>query len=236
MIADTAAHIKTHRTRKSGARVVKAVHGLRKAEPDPQFELDMAAHLREQLTREQLLEAFSDHACGANPIDVIMRRVCLRALVKTLGAGANIRKNVSVIHPETFEIGDGVFIGEQTIIQGRFDGRCVIGNGVWIGPQSYFDARDLVIEECVGWGPGAKILGSEHTGSPAGVPLIQSDLKIAPVRICAGADIGVNSIILPGVTVGREAIVGAGAVLTKDVPDFATVAGVPAGIIGWRKP
>jgi acetyltransferase-like isoleucine patch superfamily enzyme len=235
MIANTA-HIKTHRTRKSGTRVVKAVHGLRKVAPDPQFELDMAAHLREQLSREQLLEAFSHHAYGTSPIDIMMRRVCLRALVKTLGDGANIRKNVSVIHPETFEIGDGVFVGEQTIIQGRFDGRCVIGNGVWIGPQSYFDARDLVIEERVGWGPGAKVLGSEHTGSPAGVPLIQSDLKIAPVRICAGADIGVNSIILPGVTVGREAIVGAGAVLTKDVPDFATVAGVPARVISWRKP
>jgi acetyltransferase-like isoleucine patch superfamily enzyme len=235
MVPDTA-RIKTHRTRKSGTRVVKAVHGLRTVEPDPQFELDMAAHLKEQLTREQLLEAFSDHASGTNPIDVIMRRVCLRALVKRLGAGANIRRNVSVIHPETFEIGEGVFVGEQTIIQGRFDGRCVIGDGVWIGPQSYFDARDLVIEERVGWGPGAKVLGSEHTGSPAGVPLIQSDLKIAPVRICAGADIGVNSIILPGVTVGREAIVGAGAVLTKDVPDYATVAGVPARVIGWRKP
>jgi acetyltransferase-like isoleucine patch superfamily enzyme len=235
MIADTT-HIKTHRTRKSGTRVVQAVHGLRKVAPDPQFELDMAAHLREQLSREQLLEAFSHHAYGTSPIDIMMRRVCLRALVKTLGDGANIRKNVSVIHPETFEIGDGVFVGEQTIIQGRFDGRCVIGNGVWIGTQSYFDARDLVIEERVGWGPGAKVLGSEHTGSPAGVPLIQSDLKIAPVRICAGADIGVNSIILPGVTVGREAIVGAGAVLTKDVPDFATVAGVPARVISRRKP
>jgi acetyltransferase-like isoleucine patch superfamily enzyme len=165
-----------------------------------------------------------------------MRRVCLRALVNELGAGANICKSVSVIHPETFKIGDGVFIGEQTIIQGRFDGRCVIGSGVWIGPQSYFDARDLIIGERVGWGPGAKVLGSEHTGLPADVPLIETDLKIAPVRICAGADIGVNSIILPGVTVGREAIVGAGAVLTKDVPDFATVAGVPARVIGRRKP
>jgi acetyltransferase-like isoleucine patch superfamily enzyme len=80
----------------------------------------------------------------------------------------------------------------------------------------------------------AKVLGSEHIGSPAGVPVIQSNLKIAPVWICAGADIGVNAIILPGVTVGREAIVGAAAVLTKDVPEFATVAGVPARIIGRR--
>lgn len=229
-------HTKTHRTETSGTRIVRAIHGLRTVEPDPQFELDMAAHLREQLTREQLLEAFSDYGRGTNPIDIIMRRVCLRALVKWLGAGANIRQDVSVIHPETFEIGDGVFIGEQTIIQGRFDGRCVIGNRVWIGPQSYFDARDLVIEDYVGWGPGAKVLGSEHTGSPNGVPVIQSDLKIAPVRICAGADVGVNSVVLPGVTVGRGAIVGAGAVLTKDVPDYATVVGVPARVVSQRKP
>jgi acetyltransferase-like isoleucine patch superfamily enzyme len=62
------------------------------------------------------------------------------------------------------------------------------------------------------------------------------DASHSPVRICAGADIGANAIILPGVTMGREAIVGAGALPTKDVPDFATVVGVPAQIIGLRKP
>jgi acetyltransferase-like isoleucine patch superfamily enzyme len=230
------AHPDTHRTAKSGSRVVSAIHGLRKVDPDPQFERDMAAHLKGQLAREKLQEAFAVHGRGTNPIDVIMRRVCLRALVERLGSGVTIRKDVSVIHPETFEIGDGVFIGEQTIIQGRYDGRCVVGNRVWIGPQSYFDARDLVIEDCVGWGPGAKVLGSEHIGAPNGIPVIQSDLKIAPVRICAGADVGVGAIILPGVTVGCGAIVGAGAVVTKDVPDYATVIGVPAHVISHHKP
>ena len=217
----------------SSARTVKAVHGVREVGPDPQFELDMAADLRGRLGSEQLLEAFTQYADGAGYIDTLMRRICLRALVKKLGSGVTIRRNVSVIHPETFEIGDRVFIGEQTILQGRFDGRCAIGAGVWIGPQSYFDARDLVIEEYVGWGPGAKVLGSEHTGLPTDIPLIQTDLQILPVRIGAWADIGVNAVILPGVTVGRGAIVGAGAVVTKDVPDFAKVAGVPARVIGW---
>lgn len=231
MIMDNAAE---GPSRGSGcSRVVKAVHGLRKIEPDPQFELDMAAHLRAHLDRNQLAEAFSRHVNDASPIDELMRRVCLRALVKTMGSGLNIRRGLSIIHPETFEIGDGVFFGEQTILQGRFDGRCVIGTGVWIGPQSYFDARDLVLEDYVGWGPGAKVLGSEHTGHPPDVPFIQTDLRIAPVRVCAWADIGVNAIILPGVTVGRGAMVGAGAVVTRDVPDFAKVAGVPARLIGW---
>ena len=110
---------------------------------------------------------------------------------------------------------NGVFIGAQAYIQGRFDGTCVIGDNVWIGPQAYFDARDLVIEEYVGWGPGAKVLGSAHTGMPVDVPIVRTDLEIRPVRIGAWADIGTNATILPGVTVGKGAIVGAGAVVTQ---------------------
>jgi len=218
---------------KVGVRTVKAVHGLRKSVADPQFELDLAANLRETLNREQLLDAFKRYAQRSDYIDILMRRACFRALVKLVGSGFIIGNNVSLTNPETFEIGDRVFVGDQAIIQGRFDGRCVIGNGVWIGPQSYFDARDLVIGDSVGWGPGAKVLGSEHTGLPSEIPLIQTDLIIAPVRIGAWADIGMNAVILPGITVGRGAVVGAGAVVTRDVPDFAKVAGVPARVIGW---
>lgn len=226
--------LRPHRTVKSGVRIVKAVHGVKITSPDPQFELDFATHLAESLTRAQLIEVFSRHASLDGPIDALMRRICFRSLAKVVGCGLKVQKNVSLLHPETFEIGDGVFLGEQTFIQGRYDGRCVIGNNVWIGPQSYFDARDLIIEDYVGWGPGAKVLGSEHTGRPGGIPVIQTDLKIAPVRIRAWADIGMNAVILPGVTVGRSAIVGAGAVVTQDVPDFATVAGVPAQVIAMR--
>jgi acetyltransferase-like isoleucine patch superfamily enzyme len=136
---------------------------------------------------------------------------------------------------ETFEIGDGVFIGSQSFIQGRIHGRCVIGDKVWVGPQAYFDARDLIIEEYVGWGPGAKVLGSGHTGTPVDIPIVQTDLEIKPVKIESWADIGVNAIILPGVTVGKGSQVGAGATVTKDVPPYAIVAGVPARIIGWRR-
>ena len=219
---------------KVGVRTVRAVHGLRKSEPDPQFELDLAATFREHMSHGQLLEAFRRHAQGASYLDVLLRKVCFRALVKSVGSGLAIGNNVSLVNPETFEIGDQVFIGDQVIIQGRFDGRCVIGDGVWIGPQSYFDARDLVIGNSVGWGPGAKVLGSEHSGCPIDVPLIQTDLIIAPVHINAWADIGVNAIILPGITIGRGAIVGAGSVVTRDVPDFAKVAGVPARVVGTR--
>jgi len=95
-----------------------------------------------RLNGEQLLDAFTQYTIGAG---------------YKLDSGATIRRNVSIIHPEAFEIGDRVFFGEQTIIQGRFDGPCVIGEGVWIGPQSYFDARKLVVEDHVGWVPSTQV-------------------------------------------------------------------------------
>ena len=115
---------------------------------------------------------------------------------------------------------------------GRFDGTCRIGNHVWIGPQAYFDARDLVLEDYVGWGPGAKVLGSTHTAEPIEVPIITTGLVIQPVRVRLGADIGMNSSILPGVQIGAHSIVGAGSVVTHDVPDYAIVAGGSGNGVG----
>ena len=97
------------------------------------------------------------------------------------------------------------------------------------------DARNLILEDYVGWGPGAKVLGSSHTGLPIDRPIIETDLEIRPVRVEAWADIGTGAVILPGVTVGKGSIVGAGAVVTRDVPPFAIVAGVPARFLRWRE-
>jgi acetyltransferase-like isoleucine patch superfamily enzyme len=215
-------------------RIVKAVHGRTEIVDDPDFEIGLSDELRTKYDRKDLIALYRRFSGGADPVDTLIRRAALRALALRFGRGVTIEPNVSVKHPETFQIGSGVFIGEQAVLHGRFDGTFQIGDGTWIGPQAYFDARDLIIGSDVGWGPGAKVLGSEHTGRPIDVPIIATDLMIGPVRIEDWADIGVNAMILPGRIVGRGAIVGAGAVITKDVPAFAKVAGVPAVVIGWR--
>jgi acetyltransferase-like isoleucine patch superfamily enzyme len=211
------------------------VHGRRAIDPDPPFERELSDALRARHEPKALLEMYGRFSHGEGDSDALMRRVICRAMVKRIGDGAHIGRGVLWRHPETFEIGSGVFIGDQAILQGRFDGRCVIGDHVWVGPQSFFDARDLVLEDYVGWGPGARVLGSMHTGVPADVPIIQTDLTIRPVRIGAWSDIGVSVVVLPGVTVGRGAIVGAGAVVTTDVDPFTIVAGVPARVVRRRE-
>jgi acetyltransferase-like isoleucine patch superfamily enzyme len=215
-------------------RIVKAVHGQQSLRVDPGFETGLSEHLRSHYDKNGLVELYARFAGGDGEFDGLMRRAIWRAVARQFGHSVRISGHVGFKHLETFEIGSGVFIGAQTYIQGRYDGTCVISDHVWIGPQSYFDARDLILEEYVGWGPGAKVLGSTHTGKPLDLPIIQTDLEIKPVRICAYADIGTNAVILPGVTVGKGSIVGAGAVVTRDVPPYAVVAGVPARFLHWR--
>ena len=164
-----------------------------------------------------------------------MRRAVWRALARRFGHGVRIGRGAIAAHPETFEIGDGVFIGEQAFIQGRVR-TAAASSATTPGSDRRATSTRATSSSgsYVGWGPGAKALGSQHTGQPPDVPIIQTDLEIKPTRIGAWADIGVNAVILPGVTVGKGAIVGAGAVVTRDVDPFSIVAGVPAKFLRWR--
>ena len=136
-------------------RIVKAVHGLKVASADPEFESGLSDFLRTTYERKNLIELYGQFTGDEdnNSFHALMRRAIWRAVARKFGNGVSIASNVGFKHLETFEIGSGVTIGSQSFIQGRFDGTCIIGDHVWIGPQSYFDARDLVIEEYVGWGP-----------------------------------------------------------------------------------
>ena len=217
-----------------GERAVAAVHGNKGIEPDPPFEIGVSQALAKHYTSPALVEQYSRFANGEGMLDALMRRAIWRAIARKFGHAVQIGTGVSFKHLETFEIGDGVYIGAQSYIQGRFDGTTKIGNHVWIGPQAYFDARHLTLEDYVGWGPGAKVLGSSHTGLPIDQPIIQTDLEIRPVRVQEGADVGTGAILLPGVTIGKGSIIGAGAVVTRDIPPFSIFVGVPARFLRWR--
>ncbi len=219
---------------KTNARRVAAVHGKRSA-ATPDFERGLVEALRETYALPALVELYARFANGDGMLDALMRRSILAAAARYCGPGLRVESGVTFKHVETFEFGDGVFIGAQANIQGRFDGRCRIGRNSWIGPQAFLDARDLVIGDCVGWGPGAKLLGSVHIAEPVDLPIIETDLEIRPVRIGDWADIGTNAVLMPGVTVGKGAIIGAGAVVTGNVEPFSVVAGVPARFIRWRR-
>lgn len=206
----------------------------RRAPEDLPFEAGLTAHLRAACGADGLVELYGRFVAGTGEVDALMRRAIWRALVRRCGTGLLVEPGARFRHPETFTLGAGVFVGTDAVVQGRHDGRCRIGDRVWIGPQAFLDARDLTIRDDVGIGPGVRILGAEHTGEPVDAPVIATDLRIAPVRIGAGADIGTGAVILPGVRIGAGAIVGAGAVVTREVPAHTVVAGTPAVVVRRR--
>lgn len=151
------------------------------------------------------------------------------------GEGCVFEEGVLVFHPDRVFLGDGVYVGHQTILKGYHAGDLRIGDGTWIGQQCFFHAAgDLTIGRNVGVGPGVKIITSAHEEAGRDVPILHAPIRFAPVVIEDDADLGVGSIILPGVTVGRGAQVGAGAVVTRDVPAYAVVAGSPARVLRER--
>lgn len=153
-----------------------------------------------------------------------------------LGRGVVIEPGVLIFHPENVELGDGVYVGHDTILKGYHRGRMVIGAGTWVGQQCFFhSAGGLSIGRNVGVGPGVKIITSAHAEEGLAKPILHSRVEFSPVRIEDDADLGVGAIILPGVTVGRGAQVGAGSVVTRDVAPYAVVAGSPARLLRVRE-
>ena len=137
----------------------------------------------------------------------------------TLGAHLNVGHNV-VIREEN-RVGDHVAIwGNSTIDYG-----CAIGNHVKIHTSVYV-AQFTVIEDDVFLAPGVIIANDPHPGCPRA-----RDCMRGPT-IRRGAQIGVNVTLVPFIVIGERALIGAGSVVTKDIPPRAVAYGNPARVVG----
>jgi acetyltransferase-like isoleucine patch superfamily enzyme len=152
-----------------------------------------------------------------------------------IGDNVVIEPGALLLKPERIRIGSNVYIGHYAILRGYDGSELVIGDNTWIGQFCYINsAGGVEIGANVGIGPGVRIMSSQHSEEGREIPVLLCELEFAQVKIEDGCDIGMGAIILPGRTVGRGSIVGAGSVVTNDVEPYAVVAGVPARKIGER--
>jgi acetyltransferase-like isoleucine patch superfamily enzyme len=145
-----------------------------------------------------------------------LSRVPQRYLRRTLlGLGADISLNVT--------IKTGLTIDNLE----RGLARLKIGDNVYLGPGIFLDvAAPITVEAEAVLAPRVMILTHGDVGDRMLARFIKR--KEGPVILKRGCWVGAAAIILPGITIGEGAIVGAGAVVTHDVPDYTTVAGNPA--------
>ena len=149
---------------------------------------------------------------------------------------------------ESATLGDGTTVWELAQVRedARLGASCVVGRGAYVGTgvvvgdnvklQNYalvYEPAEL--GDGVFVGPAAVLTNDEYPRSvdPSGKLKRASDWQPVGVTVRAGASLGARSVCVAPVTIGRWARVAAGAVVTKDVPDFALVVGVPARRIGW---
>ena len=149
---------------------------------------------------------------------------------REIGNGVIFETGVLCFHPENITLGDEIYLGHYSIIKGYYENQMLIGSGTWIGQNAFLhSAGGLKIGKKVGIGPGVKILTSSHKLSGGiNLSIIDRPLEFAAVEIDDGCDIGANAVILPGVKLGKNVQVGAGAVVTKSFSNGAVVKGVPA--------
>lgn len=154
---------------------------------------------------------------------------------KKIGENVIFERGVLIFHPENIELGNNIYVGHNTTLKGYYKNQMVIRSNTWIGQHCFFhSAGGITIGEAVGIGPKVLILTSQHSPGDVDMPVLHSPLDFRAVTLEDGCDIGVASILLPGVTIGQGAIVGAGSIVTRSVPPFEIWAGNPARFIRKR--
>lgn len=133
----------------------------------------------------------------------------------SLGENCVFRPRFSLANPEKIHIGSNCRFGERVFITG--------GGGVRIG-------------DWVGMGPDVKIWSVNHRFEDPDRPWKSQGWEQKPVVIEDDVYLGPNVFVMPGVTIGKGAIVSASTVVARAVPPYAMIAGNPARIVGWRRP
>ncbi len=196
-------------------------------------------------------------SCFPTVFGSLLRGTVYRAVLGGRGRKCFLEKNIRFFNPGRIFLGDRVFLGEGSF----FDvggsagpvtvgddshlarsvtvrtqlGKVAIGKQVNIGAGSFlYGYGDISIGDYCLVANGVEIIGGDHTLDDVSRPMRFQGRSPRPISIGEDVWIGTRAVILGGVSVGKGAVIGAGAVVTSDIPPLAVAGGVPARVLRFR--
>jgi len=151
-----------------------------------------------------------------------------------IAADVRLGKDVRIFQPDLVNL-YGCSIGPETKIGAFVEIQKNVSVGARCKVSSHtFICEGVSIEDEVFIGHGVMFTNDLYPRAvnEDGTPQTESDWTVVKTTVKTRASLGSNATVIAGVTIGTNALVGAGSVVTKDVPDFAIVAGVPARVVG----
>jgi len=188
-----------------------------------------------------------------------LRAALYPRLLKKCGRGVAFGANIVLRHPHKIEIGDGVIIDDNCLLdaKGRDNAGIRIGNGVYLGRNTILSCKngDIELGDRVNVGfncelfSGSRValgadtlvaaycyfIGGDHAPRDIEAPVTQQGSASRGLSVGPNCWFGAGVKILDGLDIGRNVIVGAGAVVTRPLPDYAVAVGVPARVVRDRR-
>ncbi len=191
-------------------------------------------------------------------LGLLLRRLLYPGLLGACGRNVFFGARVMLRHPHKIRLGDDVVIDDGCLLdaKGNTNSGITIGSGVFIGRQSaiYTKDGDITLEDGVNIGMFCSVvsasqvrigrdtliagytyvIGGGHDFARSDVAIVDQDRPSRGISIGPNCWIGAGASILDGVNLGRDVIVGANSVVTRDLDDFAIAAGSPAAVLRYR--
>ncbi|MCL4417553.1 MAG: acyltransferase [Actinobacteria bacterium] len=208
------------------------------------------------LKYEILTSWFSDWP-GA--VGIALRSIFYKFLFKKVGKGVIFGKSVTIRNPHKIVIGNNVIIDENVMLDAKgVDNKgIIIYDGVYIGRNTIISCKngDIILNKNVNIGFNCEvyslkkveigenvlvaaysyIIGGGHMSSDLETPFRDQEKHSIGIKIGNNVWLGAKTIVMDGCNIGDNSVIGAGAVVTKSIPDYSVAAGVPAKVIKDRR-
>lgn len=237
--------------------IQKAMFSERSSKLDKYYELIVGQRSWRALVRYELAVSLAANRPGA--FGLWLRSKLYPRLLAGCGRNVTFGKDVVLRHPNKITIGDNVVIDDHVVLdaKGADNAGICIGSGVFIGRNTILSCKngDIVLGDHVNIGFNCEIfsanrvevgastllaaytylIGGDHDFAQSDVPVLEQGRVARGIRVGADAWLGAGVKVLDGYTIGAHAIVGTGAVVNGDVPDYAIAVGVPARVVRDRR-